>query len=237
MYGRDAHLLTTETQTQADGSSIHVVEWADDSQPVTFDGGELAALVRLRDEVMPEKMGQIDTLASTIVQQINALHQQGTGAGPYATAVPSPQVAFFDATKLTATTMALDPVVQVDTQAIAAAGTPSNGPGDNTNALAIAALRQATFSALGGVSFNDFHASNVAAVGAETRQAEQIAANQKALTDHLSARRESLSGVSLDEEATSLIRYQRAYQAAARGITTMDEMLETIISRMGRAGL
>ncbi|NDB73967.1 MAG: flagellar hook-associated protein FlgK, partial [Proteobacteria bacterium] len=58
-----------------------------------------------------------------------------------------------------------------------------------------------------------------------------------ALVDHLTTRRESNSGVNLDEEAAQLIRFQRAYQAAARGITALDDLLTTVIDRMGRVGL
>ena len=217
------------------------MEWANDYSPVRVDGGEMGALLQLRDEILPQKIDQVDTLAGTIVQQVNAQHLQGVGKGPYAgtpgSPPPVPPNNFFDATKTTAATMALDPLIAADLQAIAAAGIPSNGDGDNRNALAMAAIQNQAFAALGGRTIIDYHASNVAALGAETRQAEQTSANQKILADNLRQRRESLSGVSLDEEATSLIRYQRAYQAAARGISAMDEMLETIISRMGRVGL
>ncbi|MBO8142820.1 MAG: flagellar hook-associated protein FlgK, partial [Firmicutes bacterium] len=57
-----------------------------------------------------------------------------------------------------------------------------------------------------------------------------------ALVDHLNARRESVSGVSLDEEMVDMVRFQQAYAAAARLVTTMDEALETIINRMGLVG-
>jgi flagellar hook-associated protein 1 len=57
------------------------------------------------------------------------------------------------------------------------------------------------------------------------------------LTDNLKDRRESVSGVSLDEEMTNLMRFQRAYQASARAMSTTDEMLDILINRTGRVGL
>jgi flagellar hook-associated protein 1 len=138
--------------------------------------------------------------------------------------------------------LSLDQAIKNDIDAIATAAGASaglasaTGPGDNRIALALAALQRTAFSALGDNSFEAFYASSVADLGAITRRAEQTAITQKMLVEHLEARRESLSGVSLDEEATQLIRYQRAYQAAARGISAVDEMLETIILRMGRVG-
>jgi flagellar hook-associated protein FlgK len=128
--------------------------------------------------------------------------------------------------------------------AIAAAGGVLNsagvmvsaGPGDNTNALALAAMQRNAFAALDGLSFESYYDTNTTNLGSVTRQAETNTSTQELLLEHLQARRESFSGVSLDEEATQLIKYQRAYQAAARGISALDEMLDTIISRMGRVG-
>jgi flagellar hook-associated protein 1 FlgK len=63
-----------------------------------------------------------------------------------------------------------------------------------------------------------------------------MAANQALVVGHLENRRESVSGVSLDEEATDMIRFQHAYQAAARVITAVDEMLDLLINRTGLVG-
>jgi flagellar hook-associated protein 1 FlgK len=135
-----------------------------------------------------------------------------------------------------AATLSVDQAIVNDTQAIAASsGTPA-GDGNNANAIAISGIARAKLGALNDASFDDYYASMVSELGVQTRAAEETGNNQKLLTDHLATRRESVSGVSLDEEATQLIRYQRAYQAAARGISAMDEMLETIITRMGRVG-
>jgi flagellar hook-associated protein 1 FlgK len=57
------------------------------------------------------------------------------------------------------------------------------------------------------------------------------------LTDAVEDRRQSASGVSLDEEMTNLIRFQRGYQASARTMSTLDEMLDVLINRTGRVGL
>lgn len=140
--------------------------------------------------------------------------------------------------------MALDPTVATDWQAIRAAGTTTSGgttvsagSGDSTNALKIAGLTTTQWSALGSATFDDYYASMIGSLGVESRQATQMATNQQALVDHLTARRESTSGINLDEEAAQLIRFQRAYQAAARGITALDDLLSQVINGMGRVGL
>ena len=144
-----------------------------------------------------------------------------------------------------ASSMSLSPTVASDTQAIRASGRTlsaagvyvSAGTGDNSNSLAINALSTTQMSSLGSSTFDDYYASLIGELGVQSRQSLDMATTQKALVDHLTTRRESNSGVNLDEEAAQLIRFQRAYQAAARGITALDDLLVTVIDRMGRVGL
>jgi flagellar hook-associated protein 1 FlgK len=144
-----------------------------------------------------------------------------------------------------ASSMSLSPTVASDTQAIRASGRTLNGAGvyvstgtgDNSNSLAINALSTTQMSALGSSTFDDYYASLIGELGVQSRQSLDMATTQKALVYHLTTRRESNSGVNLDEEAAQLIRFQRAYQAAARGITALDDLLTTVIDRMGRVGL
>jgi len=101
--------------------------------------------------------------------------------------------------------------------------------GGNEAALAIAALR-------GGVAEQDY-AGLVAHVGSDVRTAKDDQANLQTTVTAINDQRQAVSGVSLDEEMTNLITFQRGYQASARTLTTMDDMLETLIEHTGRAGL
>ena len=83
---------------------------------------------------------------------------------------------------------------------------------------------------------SDFYAGLVGKIGSASAQSIEMAANQQLVVDHLQQRVEEVSGVSLDEEATDMVRFQHAYQAAARVITTMDEMLNTLINNTGLVG-
>lgn len=76
----------------------------------------------------------------------------------------------------------------------------------------------------------------IAQMGGESQRAQQVLENQELLLQHLEQRRESVSGVSLDEEATELIRFQHGYRAAARIVVIMDEILDTLITTMGLVG-
>ncbi|NBT93505.1 MAG: flagellar hook-associated protein FlgK [Chloroflexi bacterium] len=118
----------------------------------------------------------------------------------------------------------------------AAAGSPTIGA-DGDSSMAINALSTTQMSALGSSTFDDYYASLIGELGVQSRQSLDMATTQKALVDHLTTRRESNSGVNLDEEAAQLIRFQRAYQAAARGITALDDLLPGAWSFEFRANL
>ena len=85
-------------------------------------------------------------------------------------------------------------------------------------------------------TIGDQYGQQIAALGVDSKAAQNQAQNQQVLVSQLQKQREQTSGVSLDEESTHLIEYQRAYQAAARVITTADEMLNTLINGTGLVG-
>ena len=102
-------------------------------------------------------------------------------------------------------------------------------PGGNDVALAIASLR--------GGAAEQSYSGLIGLVGSRVSGAQNEQANLQTTLTAIGNQRQSVSGVSLDEEMTNLISYQRGYQASARTLTAMDEMLETLIEHTGRAGL
>ena len=120
----------------------------------------------------------------------------------------------------------IDPALAADPRLLAAAG--NTQPGDNQTALAISNLETKVLD--GGLTFTQQHDRLVVGVtgaAADARTAREAATGVR---QTLEAQRDALSGVSLDEEAADLLRYQRAYQAAARLIAAVDEMLLTIMN-------
>lgn len=117
-----------------------------------------------------------------------------------------------------------------DPRQIAAAGTPSKGVGDNTNALAMGNLQTKQVLFGGKASFQDAYTELVGKVGAATRSAELSSTAQKKLLDNAIQSRDSLSGVNLDEEAANLLRFQQAYQASAQLVPAFRSMFDALIS-------
>ena len=184
--------------------------------------GRLRALFDLGNTTLPGYRGRLDTLASGIASAVNAQHASGfdlTGAagGPF----------FAGAT---AGTFAVAPGVAGDPRRVAAA--TSAAPGDGSNALAISGVRDQAVVA--GTRPGEYYRAIVADVGVAARDAHRGAANPRALAEALTNRRESVSGVSLDEEMANMVRFQHAYAAAGRLMATIDDLLDHLINRMGR---
>jgi flagellar hook-associated protein 1 FlgK len=106
----------------------------------------------------------------------------------------------------------------------------SGASGSNDRALAVSQLR-------GSASIDGVYKAFVAKVGGDLNEAARMQANAQVLADSVEDRRQSVAGVSMDEEMSNLVRFQRAYQASARAMSTMDEMLDVLINRTGRVGL
>ncbi|MNI63688.1 flagellar hook-associated protein FlgK [compost metagenome] len=113
--------------------------------------------------------------------------------------------------------------------------------GNNDMALAMAGLKTAKFDFGAALStpgtVDDYFSSIVGQLGVQTQEAERQAKNAEQLTEQVSLNRASVSGVSLDEEMTDLIKFQHAYSAASRFMTTFDELLNKLINGTGRVGL
>ncbi len=106
----------------------------------------------------------------------------------------------------------------------------STASGSNDIALAVSKLR-------GSAGVDGVYKTFVSKVGSDVAEAQRLQGNAQALTDSAQDRRQSVSGVSMDEEMSNLVQFQRAYQASSRAMSTMDEMLDVLINRTGKVGL
>ena len=129
-------------------------------------------------------------------------------------------------TKNAAQSIAVDPVTQKTPEKIAAAATPEAG--DNTNALSLAALRDA--QVISGNTFGEAYSALVSSVGTEKQSSASLAEQRELVVTEIENRREAVSGVSLDEEQIDLIRFQQAFAAAANFIRVADEMADIIVN-------
>ena len=102
--------------------------------------------------------------------------------------------------------------------------------GDNTAALALAGVQDGQYFLNGTATINDFYESLVVDIGVNARANEAALEVEQTLNENYARRREEISGVSIDEEVSSLIQFQRAFEASARVITVTDRMLESLLN-------
>ena len=121
-------------------------------------------------------------------------------------------------------------VALTDTDDIAASSTSAGVPGNNINALALVDIHTSRQSTLGSVTLNDYHTITAGNVGSAAQEVSLSLNAKTAETEQVETFREGVSGVSLDEELSNLLSFQRAYEASARLITLADDLLRTVLA-------
>jgi flagellar hook-associated protein 1 len=157
-------------------------------------------------------LATLDTVASSLATVVN-----GTYGGTFFETGPGGA----------AGTLRVEASLDADPQLVVAG---SGASGSRDIALAVSQLRD-------NGAVDGAYRAFVAQIGTHVREALRQEGNAQVLTDAVENRRQSVSGVSMDEEMSNLVRFQRAYQASARAMSTMDEMLDVLINRTGRVGL
>jgi flagellar hook-associated protein 1 FlgK len=195
------------------GGSVNITE--------TISDGALKGCIQVRDVSVPSYSSRLDAIAAGIIQEVNNLHSSGFGLDG------TTGNDFFIGTS--ASDIACHPSVLGDPRLIAAAGSASGVPGDNSIAIAIADLQNDLTMDGNSATFGDYYHSIIAELGGAVQEAAANYDHQSAMVDQLTSARESVSGVSLEEEMVNLIKFQHAYEAAAKLVSTTDELLETVI--------
>ncbi|MBT5985115.1 MAG: flagellar hook-associated protein FlgK [Nitrospina sp.] len=139
----------------------------------------------------------------------------------------------FSVSEDSASGMAVSSTITANTRKIAA-GTTTNG--DGANALLMADLQNTlsfnsvtwSGSGSGSYTFDEYYNAVVSTIGIESFSAQSTLRQQEGIMLQLNSRRESISGVSIDEEMIKMIKFQQAYNASARMISVVDEMLDTL---------
>jgi|LGVF01.1.fsa_nt_gb flagellar hook-associated protein 1 FlgK len=247
----DVITFTTNSDEFKAGDIVFVdsATWNDNPPLVTASNlteGELAGQMESIDLVHKYE-DQLDNLAKSLAMSINTIH--GDGGIDFFTSSDGNEI---NAKNITVNQEILDDVSKVNTGA-----TPTSPEGDGSRALAIAQLRNGNYpindiddfqtyinnnynptsmtlsSDTSGTTFDGYYKDTIAKVGIDAQAAQRGLENQGNLILQLDQRRESISGVSIDEEVANLVQLQTAYQANAKVMSTVTLMLDTLINRMG----
>ncbi|HHY37382.1 MAG TPA: flagellar hook-associated protein FlgK [Clostridia bacterium] len=193
--------------------------------PVRVNGGETKAYLDMRKDYLPKIAEDLDALADALRSRVNEVHRAGYGLDGV-----SGRQFFADGSG--ARDLRLHDDVALSPEKIAAS--LSGAVGDGSNALSLAAIRREAVCQ--GATPGDFYNSIVTGLGVAGHEAKRMSENQEVLRSHVLDQRSGANGVSLDEEMVEIIKSEHAYQAAARVVTSVDEMVSTIIDRMGLVG-
>ena len=192
--------------------SDQTASWAGPPAGAWAPGGQLGGLLSVAQSggTIDGYLSDLDSFTTQLATKVNAAYQ-GT---------------FFSVGSPAGGTIQVAAPIQATPTSITAG---SGASGSNDLALAVSQLR--------GTGIEGSYQAFVAKVGGDLASAEGMQANSQVLADSVNDRRQSVAGVSLDEEMSNLVRFNRAYQASARAMSTMDEMLDVLINRTGKVGL
>lgn len=233
------------------------VEPENDNTPITkisiagYDGlddlklldsiGSLSALIRSYgyedgNEVIgeyPHMLSELDRMARAFAIAFNEQHRLGLDENG------NQGVDFFvtndGSTTFTAENITVNPDI-LKNSALVAASIPNQGSQNANNALELSKVFDKRLTDLGDTSAKNFFALLIGELGVKGQEADRMKDNTEILRSQVDDQRMSVTAVSLDEEISNLIRFQHAYNAAARNITALDEMLDRIINNMGLVG-
>lgn len=220
-------------------------------QSLQMDSGRLTAIRRVRDETVGNVQSQIDRLANAVATEVNELYYQAYQAAGMNPEVP--EISFFQeptpppsASGVSGTVTAASIELYGEPSDASTVGdfvplsadtlraTATDASGGNELALALAELASADIGELGGLTFSEFALRRTTELGQDIRDVQNRMSVQNDVVEVLQNRRGEVSGVSMDEEVSNLVQYQRAFQASSRYFNVLSEMLEELINSLGR---
>jgi flagellar hook-associated protein 1 FlgK len=216
--------LTVSGATAIDQASSNPVSlsWADTGQVVNTASGQVGGLLNALNSTLPSYASQLDAVAAQLVTSVNA--QQGAGydlngaaGGP-----------FFDPAKTTAASIT---VVLTDPDGVAASSNPPTLDADGNPVVSLDGSNAQKFANFSGTGADALYRQMIVKLGSESQSAQQKVTTQQSVVQQIQQSRDSAAGVDLDEEQTNLITYQQAYNAAAKFLSVIDSVLDTLINR------
>jgi flagellar hook-associated protein 1 len=215
----DTTVVREQLETYDGGSGKFLVRAASTDTPLNITGGHVAGIIDARDTTIQGLRDNLSTLASNLITQVNQIHSAGYGLDN------STGLNFFEGTN------ALDICVNAAlTPAKLAASDKPGATGNNKTILALADLQKTPQASLSNQTFAQNYSAIVGELGASLHKVNQGIADQTVVANMVQAQRDSVSAVSMDEEMTDLVKFQRAYQASAQVVNVVDELLETVLN-------
>lgn len=227
----------------SDKNGLVKLEWESDGSKVTILNGKMKALFDTRDALVDKFRIRLDEMVKGLAKEINEIHKTGYGIKD------NVQRNFFintgnpNSDDINISNIAFNPELNDFDNIAAAMDMPPYNHEDNRIALKILELRSKavfTLEAYDGISgkygFDEYYRNIISDLGKIGMEATITAEAQKVMIRELDNKKGAIMNVSIDEEMSNLIRYEHSYNASARMVNVMDEMLDIIVNKLGIAG-
>ncbi|MBN1290302.1 MAG: flagellar hook-associated protein FlgK [Candidatus Latescibacteria bacterium] len=212
--------LSVTTQSTGGRNVKRTVIVSADGNEYEPTSGKLGALIEIRDNIIPGITDELNTIADALVTYVNFEHRNGYGVDG------KTNRNFFDPTRTKAFNISLSTDID-DVSNIAVSGDGSKG--DNTNAMNMVQLKDNNVIK-NSFTLSEYYNSLIADIGILGSEARSGRQNEELLITQVDNARESIKGVSIDEELIHLIQSQHIYQSASRLIVTLDELLDVVVN-------
>lgn len=222
-HGEFRKLTLVDKSDQYLEKGVKQIVWSDNFKAVNgLNNGEIAGILKLRDDVLVNYHQTIDKLAVELATNVNLVHNRGFNISD----PPSRGYNFFSESTTGAGNISISADIMSNPARISAGIDPVEG--DNRIALEIANLR---YSAIfdNRYTYNEFYSHFLNGIGNDSAYAKNNLEYFEMAKMQADNFRESVKGVSMDEEAANLLRYQKAFQAAAKIIQMSDNLMTTVI--------
>jgi flagellar hook-associated protein 1 FlgK len=209
------------TQTNASGmQDIYSSQGSDITSDLT--SGELAGLITVRDQTIPNLLSNLDTLAAGLANNLNAANAKGYTLVQQADGTLQAGGDLFVAPPVSGQGAAASMAVAISDPSLIAASSDDTASGSNGNVAALSGVQDQAIA--GGQTPTDYYSNIVFGVGNDISNGSAELNSSQLMLNQLQDQRGSISGVSLNEEAANMVQYQNAFDAAAQMVTTINDM-------------
>ncbi|MEE2813580.1 MAG: flagellar hook-associated protein FlgK [Verrucomicrobiota bacterium] len=215
------NIMTNSVGLHTDINGMHTMAEQVAGNVMNLKSGYLKGLIDARDTSIVDLQTKINTLATQLITEVNTLHRSG-----YDLNGNTGQDLF---TGTGAADVGVNTNIVSDPRQLQ--GSSSASESSNNDVIrSIAALSTTTLAGLNGMTFSEHYGNTISRFGQEISLTTAQLDDQKAVQKMLEKQRESIMGVSVDEEVANLVVYQRAFQASAKLLTTMDSLMKDVLN-------
>ncbi len=213
------NMVEVETVSQGNTTGL-IVKLTNSKTPLDIQSGEIGSLLNINNKMIPDYLTKLDVVAKSIAEEVNAIHYNGYDLNG------NTNINFFNDNINGAGNFKVNAVIKGDPSYIAS----SNMLEESGNAIVAQAISDIQLNeVINGNSIGEYYDSLVTDIGTNVQKYNNLRDSQEIIVRTIQNQQDSKSGVSLDEELVNLTQYEQGYQAAAKVVGVVQELVDTIL--------